>query len=129
MLLLQLNMEATTSTLALRYKAVVTYERLKSWKGSANEIGKSVRYVKTWVGRHRTGMSLADKKRAGRPTLGLDTDEAMSVIERCITEELAPAQMALRLKSRLGKMLGHFLPNMFVLIYMIYAISGPQSST
>ena len=55
----------------LRYKAVVAYERLKSWKGAANEVGKSVRYVKTWVGRHRAGMSLADKKRAGRPTLGL----------------------------------------------------------
>ena len=72
-----MNMEATPSTLALRYKAVVAFERLNSWKGAANEIGKPVRYVKTWVGRHRAGMSLVDKKRAGRPTLGLDTDEVL----------------------------------------------------
>ena len=95
-------MEATPSTLALRYKAVVAYERLKSWKGAANEVGKSVRYVKTWVGRHRAGMSLADKKRAGRPTLGLDTDGAMLVMDKSISEGLAPAQIALRLKSRLN---------------------------
>ena len=47
-------------------------------------------------------MSLADKKRAGRPTLGLDTDGAMSVMEKSIREGLAPAQIALRLKSRLN---------------------------
>ena len=70
-------MEATPSTLALRYEAVVAFERLNSWKGAANEIGKPVRYVKIWVGRHRAGMSLVDKKRAGRPTLGLDTDEVL----------------------------------------------------
>ena len=45
---------------------------------------------------------LADKKRAGRPTLGLDTDGAMSVMEKSIREGLAPAQIALRLKSRLN---------------------------
>lgn len=95
-------MEATFSTAALRYKAVDAYTRLKSWKGAANEVNRSVRYVKTWVERYKSGMSLADKKRAGRPNLLQDDDRAMGVINKAISDGLNPAQMVLRLKSRLG---------------------------
>lgn len=95
-------MEATPSTLAMRYRAVLAYERLKSWKGAANEVGKSVLYVKRWVGRHKAGLALADKKRVGRPTLGLDDDDAVKIMDRSITDGLGPSQMKLRLMERLG---------------------------
>ena len=63
-------MEATPSTLALRYKAVVAYERLKSWKGAANEVGKSVRYVKTWVGGTEQGCPWLTRRELEGPLWG-----------------------------------------------------------
>ena len=97
------TMESTPAILARRHRAVAAYERLGSFKAAAMEIkGGTIKFVKRWVERHQAGQPLCDAPRPGRPTAGLEQDEAIELLRQSVLDRLGPSQMVRRLADALG---------------------------
>jgi transposase len=96
-------MDSTPAIMARRHRAVAAYERLGSFKAAARELkGGTVKFVKRWVERYKVGVSLSDAPRPGRPTVGLERDEATELLRQAVLDRLGPSQMVQRLADTLG---------------------------
>ena len=92
-------MERDPARLALRHRAVDCYYKHGSLKRAAREINKPISFVRRWVRRQQAGKSLYDLRRAGRNSVGLDSEKAVLAILDSMVNGEGPAGMVLRLKS------------------------------